>query len=556
MNVLIVRLALVLFVFASAAIAKADQPIKVVIWDEQQPAQKNAYPQFLGNTIADYLKRQEGLDVHSVSLAHPDKGLSQEVLDECDVLIWWGHVRNAEISEEEARPVVERIKQGKLSLLALHSAHWATPFMLAMQERAASDALATLPEAQRQDAKIEILGEITRRPPSRDAALTPSATFARQDDGTMLIQLTRPNCCFPAYKNHGKPSEMRTLLADHPIAKGIPQQFTLAHTEMYDEPFHVPEPDAVVFEEHWEEGQRFRSGMVWQVGKGRVVYFRPGHETHAVFAEKLPMQILENTVRWLGQQPDPLPELEVGQPIALFDGESLHGWTTADGQPVTAGWKVEDGTLFREARGGNIFYHREVGDFELKFEWKIPAGGNNGLKYRVRKYGGQTLGCEYQLLGETSRSLSKGSCGSLYTLYEPNEKKQLNPPGEWNTAKIVAQGPRIEHWLNGEKIVEADLASEEWRKRLSQSKFGPHKDFARNSVGRIMLTDHGSQVWYRKLELTPLETLEIPPLPPPPRPNVVVFLTDDQGTLERSPTEVILPAFPKLLVRLARINRY
>ena len=529
---LIIRLALVFCALLWTVVAVADEPIKVVIWDEQQPAQKKAYPNFLGNYIADYLKRQPGLQVHSVSIDHPEKGLSDEVLDNCDVLVWWGHVRNRDISEADAAPVIKRLKEGKLSLLALHSAHWATPFVLAMQERAATDALAKLPEAERKKAKVQILGEIVRKPPKRDDALTPSAEVEKQDDGTTLIKITRPNCCFPAYKNHGKPSEMRTLLPNHPIAKGISKTFTLPHTEMYDEPFHVPEPDEFVFEEKWEEGHRFRSGMVWNVGKGRVVYFRPGHETHAVFTEDLPMKIVENTVRWLGRKSSPLPKLEIGKTVSLFDGETLNGWTTQDGKPVTNGWTVEDGTIYRKSRGGNIFYGQQVGDFELKFEWKIVKGGNNGLKYRVRSYGGRVLGCEYQLLGETKQSLTKGSTGSLYAIYEPNENKKVNPIGEWNTAKIVAHGARIEHWMNGEKIVEADLVSEEWRKRLSQSKFSPHKDFARNSKGRIMLTDHGSEVWYRNLVLTPLPFELIPPIAPEPKPNVVIFLTDDQGTLD------------------------
>ena len=75
----------------------ADAKVRVVVWDEQQPAQRQAYPKFLGNYIADYLKRQPGLQVHSVSIDHPQKGLSDEVLDDCDVLIWWGHVRNRDI---------------------------------------------------------------------------------------------------------------------------------------------------------------------------------------------------------------------------------------------------------------------------------------------------------------------------------------------------------------------------------------------------------------------------------------------------------------------------
>ena len=297
-----VSLAMIFTLLSSTAVGIAADPIKVVVWDEQQSAQKKAYPDFLGNYIAAYLKRQPGLRVASVSIADPEKGLSAEVLDNCDVLIWWGHVRNGAISEAEALGVIDRLKRGKLSLLALHSAHWATPFVMAMQERAASDALAKLPEADRKTAKVRFLGKIVRKPPRRDAPLTPIAKVEKQDDGSTLISITRPNCCFPAYKNHGKPSEMRTLLADHPIAKGIPKKFTLSHTEMYDEPFHVPKPDAVIFEEHWKEGHHFRSGATWQVGKGRVFYFRPGHETHAVFTEELPMKIVENAVRWLGDR--------------------------------------------------------------------------------------------------------------------------------------------------------------------------------------------------------------------------------------------------------------
>ncbi|QDU95806.1 3-keto-disaccharide hydrolase [Lignipirellula cremea] len=217
-----------------------------------------------------------------------------------------------------------------------------------------------------------------------------------------------------------------------------------------------------------------------------------------------------------GDLPAAPARFKVGEPVSLFDGKTLDGWVTEDGKPVTQGWKVEDGTIHRDGRGGNIFYEQEVGDFELQFEWKIVAGGNNGVKYRVRKYGNRMLGCEYQILGDSPRKLSKGSTGSLYALYEPSEKAVPHPVGEWNTAKIVAHGPIIEHWMNGEKIVEADLESEEWRTRLAQSKFSPHADFARNSQGRIMLTEHGSKVWFRNLVLTPLPTKEIRPLPPVP----------------------------------------
>ncbi|MBT6156288.1 MAG: trehalose utilization protein, partial [Planctomycetaceae bacterium] len=110
----IIRLAAICFVVVWNSVAVAAEPIKVVIWDEQQPAQKKQYPNFLGNYIGKYLQSQEGLRVRAVSISDPKKGLSDEVLDNCDVLIWWGHVRNGDISEAEAKPVIDRLKAGKL----------------------------------------------------------------------------------------------------------------------------------------------------------------------------------------------------------------------------------------------------------------------------------------------------------------------------------------------------------------------------------------------------------------------------------------------------------
>jgi trehalose utilization protein len=281
---------------------QAAEPIRVVIWDEQQPSQKQAYPEFLGDYIAAYLKRQPGLKVTSVSLSSKDKGLDPKTFDDCDVLIWWGHVRNRDVTPDEAMPIVERIKRGELSMIALHSAHWATPFVMAMHERAKIDAINGLPRSDRAKARVEFLGQIVRRAPKRDAGLSPKVVSIKKSaDGTTVIRMTRPNCCFPGYRNDGKPSEVTTLLPDHPIAKDIPKKFTLAHTEMYDEPNHVPKPDAVIFREDWKLGEHFRSGAVWNIGKGKVFYFRPGHETHAVFMDPVPMTIVENAVRWLGE---------------------------------------------------------------------------------------------------------------------------------------------------------------------------------------------------------------------------------------------------------------
>jgi trehalose utilization protein len=300
MTSLFLCLASVSFLTASSALAD-DAPVRVVVWDEQQPAQKQAYENYLGNAIADYLKSRPGLDVTSVCQNDPEQGLSDKVLDKCEVLVWWGHARHREIKWETGQKLVQRIKEGKLSLIALHSAHWSTPFIEAMNERAIEDAKSTLTTEERRTAKVE-----TVRPayaaPKRDAERTPSFERVSQSDGTIVLKVKLPNCCFPAYRPDGKPSHVQTLLTDHPIARGIPEKFDVPHTEMYDDPFHVPAPDQVIFQERWDAGESFRSGAVWKIGKGRVFYFRPGHETFDVYKQPEPLMIVENASRWLADE--------------------------------------------------------------------------------------------------------------------------------------------------------------------------------------------------------------------------------------------------------------
>ncbi len=189
-------------------------------------------------------------------------------------------------------------------MIALHSAHWATPFIMAATPNGSGEAghlLADLSPAERSKRRL-VHRQHRPSPPARDAVLTPQAKVVARSEDAIRIEITRPNCCFPVYRNDGRPSRLTTKLAEHPIAKGVPASFSLPHTEMYGEPFHVPEPDAVIFEERWELGEYFRSGMVWNVGRGKVFYFRPGHETHSVFTEPVALQIVENAVRWLGKQ--------------------------------------------------------------------------------------------------------------------------------------------------------------------------------------------------------------------------------------------------------------
>ena len=296
------RLFVILTLLFSAALAlpaatpKAVQPVRVLVWDEQQPAQKRAYGEkFLGETIAAHLSAQPGFIVKSVSIDSPAQGLDEATLNGVDVVIWWSHVKNPFVTDENVERVVSRVRDGRLSFIGLHSAHWARPFVRLMQERSKDDALAQIPAAERATAKFEFLNQNPLgKVPRRDAPLTPSL---RQLNG--VWQLTLPGCIFPAYRADGAPSHVTTLLPKHPIAAGLPAKWDVAQTEMYDEPFHVPKPDAVVFEERWDKGEHFRSGCVWQVGKGRVFYFRPGHETFPVFKQAEPLRVLVNAARWM-----------------------------------------------------------------------------------------------------------------------------------------------------------------------------------------------------------------------------------------------------------------
>lgn len=269
---------------------------RVVVWDERQPKQKEAYSNFLGNAIADHLKVQKDFEVTSVALDDAEQGLADEVINSCEILVWWGHVRQAEIKPELGKRIVQRILKGQTSLIAIHSAHWATPFVEAMNERSRMDLISKLGEKTE---IVEVAPEKKYTVPKYETRLTPYSKINKFPDGKIKAELHLPICCFPAYRGSGDPGTLVALKPEHPILEGIPREFVLPQTEMYNEPFHVPEPDEVILEERWATGEWFRSGMIWKLGKGRVFYFRPGHETYPIFQQELPLKIIENAARWL-----------------------------------------------------------------------------------------------------------------------------------------------------------------------------------------------------------------------------------------------------------------
>ena len=192
---------------------------------------------------------------------------------------------------------------------------------------------------------------------------------------------------------------------------------------------------------------------------------------------------------------------------SLFNGKDFTGWTTLDGKAPTAGWVVEDGVLHRKSKGGDLFSEKEYSDFTLVWEWKIADGANSGLKYRVQIYGDKgPLGLEYQMLDDEKHSDAKigphRQTAALYDLIPPSAGKSLNPPGEWNVSKVIQKGTHLEHWLNDKKVVDIDTASEDFKKAFAASKFKNVPHFAESPKGRIMLQDHGDEVWIRKIVIT------------------------------------------------------
>ena len=281
--------------------ATAQETINVVVWDEQQPTSVRPYENFLGNHIAEYLRTQPGLAVRSMNLDDAEQGLADTILDNCQVLVYWDHAKHHEIKPAKGKEIVRRIKAGQLSMMSLHSAHWSRPYIEAMYE---VTRLRAQEQFQNSDEEVEI--EIIKSPefvgPQENSQTTPRYDVRKFPGGKTHVKVYLPNLAFFRWDEHGLPSEITTLLPEHPIAQGIPPQFTIEQTEMYDEPYHIPKPDTVIFEERWTSGDWFRSGAVWNLGQGKVFYFRPGHETFPVYKNKNVLKIIENGIRWLAAE--------------------------------------------------------------------------------------------------------------------------------------------------------------------------------------------------------------------------------------------------------------
>ncbi|MFQ5805131.1 MAG: family 16 glycoside hydrolase [Phycisphaerae bacterium] len=199
----------------------------------------------------------------------------------------------------------------------------------------------------------------------------------------------------------------------------------------------------------------------------------------------------------------------------LFDGKTTNGWHgyKKDSFP-SDGWKVIDtpqqgACLVRVGPAGDIATDEEFDNFELKLEWRISAAGNSGIFYRVKeKYGWPwESGPELQVLDNAEHADGrnpKTSAGSNYALHAPL-RDVTQPVGLFNQVRILADGPHVEHWLNGVKVVEYELWTDEWKRLVAGSKFKKWPNYGLVRKGHIVLQDHGDKVWYRNIKIRRLK---------------------------------------------------
>ena len=187
----------------------------------------------------------------------------------------------------------------------------------------------------------------------------------------------------------------------------------------------------------------------------------------------------------------------------LFDGKTTAGWRAVKKDKAPDGWQATDGALARVKGGGDIITNDQFENFELVFGWKVTDGANSGVFFRVNEDYGVIQSPEYQVLHNQKHADGrnpKTSAASNYALHAPT-KDLTKPVGEWNQAKIVVNGNHVEHWLNGEKVVEYELASDEWKSLVAGSKFKDMPNYGKSPKGHIALQDHGDRVEYRNIKI-------------------------------------------------------
>ncbi len=253
---------------------------RVTIWNEfiherHNEAIARLYPQGMHAVIADHL-RGKGFDVQTATLDQPEHGLTDSVLANTDVLIWWGHMAHGKVSDEVVEKVHQRIVAEGMGLIPLHSAHFSKIF-------------------------VRLMG----------------------------------TTCNLKWREIGEKERLWVVNPGHPIAQGIDDYIEVPNAEMYGEHFDIPQPDELVFVSWFAGGEVFRSGCCFYRGRGKIFYFRPGHETYPVFYNPAILKVLENAVQWaapsggpapnFGHFPDPIEDVEEWEGQIEIDHPDLEG---------------------------------------------------------------------------------------------------------------------------------------------------------------------------------------------------------------------------------------
>ena len=193
----------------------------------------------------------------------------------------------------------------------------------------------------------------------------------------------------------------------------------------------------------------------------------------------------------------------------LFDGRTTSGWRGYKSQTVPSAWHVVNGTLTKSESTDDIITRDQFGDFELAFDWKLSPGGNAGLFYRgTEEYDHIYWSApEYQLLDDSLHPDGKNrltAAGAAYALY-PSPAGIVKPANEWNSTLIVVQGARVQHWMNGQKLLEYELWSPDWEAKVKASKFVDWPNYGRAKRGYIGIQgDHDGELTLRNIRIRPL----------------------------------------------------
>lgn len=225
---------------ASDEARSAPAPIRVLVWSEGT-APREVYPHDVNAAIAEGLRSSAGVEVRTASLSDPDQGLSDEVLGSTDVLIWWGHLKHDEVRDDRVAAIVRRVRHEGMGFIATHSAHASKPLRALLGTECGWKG-------------------------------------GQHEDGSAVdLKITAPR---------------------HPIARDL-QDFRIPQTERYEGEFETPRPDVLVFDGTYSTTRTSaRQGMVWTLGKGRVFYFQPGHESYPIYFQEEVRKVFRNAVRW------------------------------------------------------------------------------------------------------------------------------------------------------------------------------------------------------------------------------------------------------------------